>query len=318
MVASRLTIDLPKTNLHVFSMRGLFLCVSVVLGLASAQAAPMRCLETDAIIEIFCGEKSVLVYNKVPTEAAASNEPFYSRTGYIHPLRSPSGKIVTGDYAPDHPHQHGLFFAWTKTEFEGREAEFWNQKLEKGRVSYEATLAIVSEDEVAGFDVQHLWEDLSWKEGAKPVLREKWSVRAREVEGRYEIDLVSEQQSIAESPLTIKKYHYGGMAIRGNAEWLGETDRTIVTSEGKGRKEGNHTRPTWVRMQGEIDGELCGVVAIQDPSNFRYPQWVRLHPSKPYFVFAPMVEEPFEIKPSEDYVTRTKWVVFDGDWQPKD
>lgn len=276
----------------------------------------MKCTESDSSIEVWCDGNLALRYNKKPTEEAAHNEPYYSRTGYIHPLIAPSGKVVTGDYCPDHPHQHGLFFAWTKTGFEERDPEFWNQKLELGRVSYSKTLKIVSGAEVAGFDVEHIWEDLSDGGKAKPVLKEVWSVRVRPAENRYEIDLVSTQTCVGGSSLTIKKYHYGGMAIRGNPAWLGEEDGCIVTSEGKGRTEGNHTRPAWVKMSGELDGEQCGVVAIQDPANFRYPQWVRLHPSKPYFVFAPMVEEPFEIKPGQDYVSKFRWVVFDGNWSP--
>lgn len=298
------------------AMRRLLALALIGCGLSLGISGEMKCLESDAAIEVFSGDNLVLRYNKQPTEDAERNKPFYSRTGYIHPLRTPSGKTITGDYAPDHPHQHGLFFAWTKTGFEGREPEFWNQKLEKGRVSYSETKEILSEPGEAGFVVEHLWEDLSDEGNAKPILSELWSIRVRAVENRYEIDLESTQTCIADSPLTIKQYHYGGMAIRGNDEWLGEEDGRITTSDGKGRQEGNHSRPAWVKMSGDLDGAPCGVVAIQDKSNFRYPQWVRLHPSKPYFVFAPMVEEPFEINPGEDYVSKFQWVVFDGDYTP--
>ena len=39
---------------------------------------------------------------------------------------------------------------------------------------------------------------------------------------------------------------------------------------------------------------------------------VRLHPSKPYFVFAPMVEEPFVIAPGKPFESRYRYVVYDG------
>jgi hypothetical protein len=289
------------------------LLASVLSAILSAAPSALRCLENESSIEIRHGENLVLRYNKVPTADAAKNEAVYSRTGYIHPLCTPSGKVITGDYAPDHPHQHGLFFAWTKTAFEGRAPEFWNQKLAAGTVSYVKTLQVISTPEEAGFDVEHRFDDLTAGEAPKPALLETWRVRVRVVEGRFVIDLSSSQRTAGESLLTIEKYHYGGMAIRGNAAWLDEEPGRIVTSEGHDRVAGNHTRPTWIKMAGLLDGAPCGIVAIPHPENFRAPQWVRLHPSKPYFVFSPMVEEPFKIEPGKPYLSRFRFVVYDGE-----
>ena len=36
---------------------------------------------------------------------------------------SPRGTVVTDDYPDDHKHQHGIFTAWTKTEYEGRDVK---------------------------------------------------------------------------------------------------------------------------------------------------------------------------------------------------
>lgn len=294
-------------------IRHLLVCLAFASFPAVSFTGEMRCEETDDAIRIFSGDNPVLVYNKKPRPEAAENDPAYARTGYLHPVHSPSGKILSGDYAPDHPHQHGIFFAWTKTEFEGRAPEFWNERKQAGKVHYESTQEIRSESESAGFSVTHRWEDLTAPEGAKPVLRETWRLEARESKGAYVLDLVSEQRCAGESPLKIDVYHYGGMAVRGNADWLGEEEERIFTSEGLGRVAGNHTRPDWVRMQGELDGATCGILALPSPENFRAPQWVRLHPAKPYFVFAPMVEESFEIKPGETYRSSFRFVLYDGE-----
>ena len=288
----------------------LFMCFSL---LSFAQAGPLSVTETDATITILNGDATVLVYNKAPTADAADNDPVYTRSGYIHPIYTPAGKQVTDDYAPDHPHQHGLFFAWTKTSYEGRAPEFWNEKKEAGKIHFEETVELIEEENRAGFIVKQRWEDLKAPEGAKPVLSETWEVTVSEGPNSYTIGVTSTQKLIGDSPLTIEKYHYGGMAIRGSREWMGEEDALMQTNEGHGRIEGNHTRPQWVKMSGLIDGAPCGVLAIQDPANFRYPQWVRLHPSKPYFVFSPMVEEPFTIQPGEAYRSKFRYVVFDGE-----
>ena len=48
---------------------------------------------------------------------------------------------------------------------------------------------------------------------------------------------------------------------------------------------------------------------ICSPKNFRAPQHVRIHPNKPYFCFAPMVEGPFQIAPGKKYVSRYRYLV---------
>lgn len=279
----------------------------------------MHVVESDATILVMRGEKTILQYNKKPTEEAARHEPHFTRSGYIHPVYSPSGREVTGDYAPDHKHQHGLFFAWTKTGFEGRETEFWNQKLEKGSVAYERTVKVFGGDGKCGFVVEQLWKDITAPGGAKTVLAETWELTAHDAgEEHHVFDIASTQEAVGGSPLRIKKYHYGGMAIRGNGQWYvedknAEPPGVMITSEGLGRIEGNHSRPRWVAMHGPVDDGHAGVAVLGHPGNFRFPQWVRLHPNKPYFVFAPMVEEPFEIAPAEPYVSRYRYVVFDGE-----
>lgn len=306
----------PVPVCFLWEMKKLFALVGALLSFAFSMpsaSAQLRCLEKEEGIEVRNGEALVLRYRKTPSADAAKNDPLYGRTGYIHPLCTPSGKVVTGDYEPDHPHQHGLFFAWTKTTFDGRTPEFWNQKQGSGRISYVRTLAIHSGGEICGFDVMHRYEDLTAAGGAEAVLEEIWEVRAALVEGRYQIDLHLVQRCAGNKPLTIERYHYGGMAIRGPSSWLGEEPDRIVTSEGNNRIAGNHSRPAWVKMSGEIEGSRCGVVAIPGKDNFRAPQWVRLHPSKPYFVFSPMVEAPFLIHPGTPYDSRFRFLVYDGE-----
>jgi len=92
----------------------------------------------------------------------------------------------------------------------------------------------------------------------------------------------------------------------------------MLTSEGLDRIKENHSRPDYVEMLGPMkeDG-VAGVVVIPAESNFRHPQWVRLHPTKPYFVYSPMVEEVFRIESGELYVSKFRYVVFDGEPDPE-
>jgi hypothetical protein len=290
------------------------------------QSLTLEISETDAEITVRSSGAShpILGYVKKPTADAAGFEPYYSRSGYVHPLLSPSGRVVTGDYPADHAHQHALFFAWTNCTFEGRKINFWDQKSGTARVRFVSADKIENGDGSCEFVVSHRHEDLSAPGGEpKPVLDETWWVRIWRPAGEcHIIDIVSTQTCASKSPLTINKYHYGGMAIRGTSDWFidekdAEQPGDFLTSEGKTRADGNHSRPNWVDMHGSYpDGSHAGVAIFCHPDNFRFPQWVRLHPSKPYFVFTPQVEEGFEIKPGEPYVSRYRYIVHDGKPDP--
>ena len=110
------------------------------------------------------------------------------------------------------------------------------------------------------------------------------------------------------------------MAFRGNAQWLKEKgdisvapgDLRYLTSEGKDRWEGNHSRPDWVAFSGKIDGQEVSAAVFCSPKNFRAPQAVRIHPNKPYFCFAPMVDGPFQIAPGKKYVSRYRYLITQG------
>lgn len=260
--------------------------------------------------------KPILLYLSKPSAESGKHPAHYSRSGYIHPLFSPSGKIVTGDYASDHPHQHGLFFAWTKSTFRGKPTEFWNQAKKLGDVRFHRYLGEERRKESCSFLFEQIFT--TGKDSDEPILKETWRI---DVPGKpmpyHQFDLVSTQTCATKDALLVKKYHYGGMVIRGNPHWMEKDDDgnpkgSMLTSEGKTRKNGNHSRPRWVAMYGPVDGQECGVVVMNHPDNFRYPQWVRLHPSMPYFVYSPMVKEPFSIEAGKPYVSKFRYLTFDG------
>src|SRR5262249_13972786 len=134
-------------------------------------------------------------------------------------------------------------------------------------------------------------DDLTAPGGPIKVLDETWDVRVYDVPGLVVVDLESTQKCAGDVPLQINKYHYGGFGLRGTPVWFGPQAKgddppapersgrvAFLTSEGKHRADGNHSRPRWVDLSGQIDGEFAGVAILQHPSNYRFPQPVRLHP----------------------------------------
>ena len=117
---------------------------------------------------------------------------------------------------------------------------------------------------------------------------------------------------IGDVSMIIPQFLYGGMMVRGSADWQGANDCKFVTSLGGDRIAGNHTRPRWVAMHGTAQDRPAGLVVMSHPLNFRDPQPVRLHPSLPYFCFAPMVLGEFELTPDNSYRSQYRLLVHDG------
>jgi hypothetical protein len=276
----------------------------------------LKLVETDQLIRVTLGKKTVLEYLKKEKPVPAGMKKAYRRSGYIHPVFSPGGQEVSGDFPVDHPHQHGLFFAWTNTLFEGRPVDFWNLAKEQGRVEFRSVAGKEIGEKQLSFSVRQAFV-AGQGEDRRDVLHETWTVTVHETaEDHFLFDLTSEQKCAGEKPLVLPEYRYGGMAFRGNAQWLMSKEDSgkappvrFLTSEGKDRFEGNHSQPNWVAMTGRIDNKETTIVVMGHPANFRAPQPVRLHPEKPYFCFAPMVTDEFRIEPGQKYLSRYRYLV---------
>ena len=304
----------------------------------------MKCVESEGAIKIFNGDQPILTYHTAVQKGPDRTDPMYHRSGYIHPLVTPAGKTVTGDFAGSHPHQHGLFMAWVKTKFDGRDVDFWNQQKKTGQVYHNRTFDLTTGTDGCGFSVELIHADITNADNPVPVLQDKWNLNAVEADDTcYVFDFVSQQTCTASEPLELLRHVYGGVGIRGNTSWekrgaqraLANWNREksngeqsglsleppgidvmghdFLTSEGKRRTDGNHTRARWACIYGPVDGDTAGIALLMHPDNFRSPQPVRLHPTMPYFSYSPVVAGDFKINPGDSYETKMRIVVFDGE-----
>jgi hypothetical protein len=244
---------------------------------------------------------------------------------HLHPVFSPSGKVVTGNHPPDHRWHRGIWFAWTDTDFEGRHPDFWN--MGKGPGGDKAGDKLLAEVRFAnltkswggpvqaGFVSEHRFIDHS-SGTEKDVLKERWAVRTYRVQSGGHaanlIDLESAQTCASEIPLKLPKYHYGGLGVRGNALWDPVDAVTMLTSNGDDRAKGDSTKAKWVQMGGKVDGQLTGMTVLIHPNNFRFPQPLRLNPKNPQLCVAPSQDGDWSIEPGKPYVSRYRIVVSDG------
>ncbi len=270
------------------------------------------------VIQIKKDGTNVLSYHHAIVPPPAGQSKLYNRSAFIHPLWSPEGSVLTNIHPSDHYHHVGIWMPWTKTKFEGKEVDFWNLKEGQGTVRFNRFLSTTSGPVFGGFQAEHDHVALQTADGEKVVLKEVWDVRVYNVggprAGYWLWDIVSSQRCVADSPLLLEKYRYGGLGFRATADWKGET-ASYLTSTGKTRKDGHATRARWCDTAGVSDGKWKGVTFFSHPDNFRHPEAMRIWPGfdqEVFFNWAPVQTGDFEMKPGQDHVFRYRQFVHEG------
>jgi hypothetical protein len=265
----------------------------------------------------------ILPYESEKTPLPKGIEPKYQRGGYISHVYTPSGRLLTDDYPPNHKHHHGIWSPWTKTEFEGRHPDFWNMGDQTGRVDPAGVTDHWSGPVCAGLRAKHKFIDMIARP-EKVALTEQWELIVfRRMGGHqkpyYVFDLNITQNAVDDTPLILPKYHYGGLGFRGRREWDGPAV-TFLNSEGKGREGGDQgQRGRWCWIGGKAEGDqTIGIAILDHPSNFRAPQPMRLNPSQPFFCYSPSQLGDWRIEPGKPYVARYRFIAADDTADPKE
>lgn len=264
------------------------------------------------------GERPVLTFIAGPGRFPRPNiRPEYLRGGYLHPLRTPSGRIVTDDYPTNHVHHHGVWASWTRTRFEGRSPDFWNMGDRKGRTDFESLESTAQGPVFAELRATMLYTDLL-AVPPRPALREQWTVRVfRSQPGSpaHLVDLESRQTCVGPATIEFPKYHYGGLAYRGPMAWNGPgAAASYLDSNGTtDRTRGNESTVRWFWLGGAVGGAVAGLVQLGHPGNFRAPQPVRIHPTEPYSCWTPAQAGDWAIRPGDRHESRYRFLVLDGE-----
>ncbi len=299
------------SKLHLFF--ALFMC-----SVGQVSAAEIIAEKAGTVVRFSIEGKPICNYQMEPGELPAGVSEVFAHGAHLHPVYSPSGRSVTGNHPEDHRWHRGVWMAWTKTEFGDSHPDFWNMgkggKL-SAEVRFEKLDRIWSGTAHAGLVSRHAFLDHSHAPDQK-VLNETWEVRVSR--GDFDgvpaniIDLTSTQTCATDQPLKLPEYHYGGLGVRGNLLWNPVEAVTMLTSEGHDRKSGDSTKAKWVHIGGEVDGMPTGIAILIHPSNFRFPQPLRLNPKNPQLCIAPSQDGDWVIEPGKPYVSQYRLLVFDG------
>lgn len=300
------------------------LLVFIALESYSVGATSPSVIETENTIELSIGTHSILTYLKAVVPPPEGVDPVFARSGFIHPVHSPSGSVVTGIHPEDHYHHLGLWHAWVKCEVDGEAVDFWNLKTRTGRVRFGKTLSLSTGNDSAGFTVIQEHVAFPGNEAKERViLEEAFSVVARLVDGAYEIDYETVQTNVSRSSLKLPAYRYGGpIAYRAPHHW-DKTNSNYLSSEGKTRNDGHTTRSKWIAMWGEkrSGGGEDTLTILCHRENHDFPQRMRVWPDTSnngaiFFNYVPIQEFDWEIKPGQVSTMRYRIVVQDGKPNP--
>jgi methane monooxygenase PmoA-like len=235
------------------------------------------------------------------------------RGGYLHPLRTPAGAVVTDDDAPGRPEQRGLWSAWGATRVNGRWPDFW--RTGTGAVEFEGVLGTWSGPVVAGFRARHRAIDRM----VRPPLTaetETWQVTVPalgRVGRRHRvIDLAIAHENVLSQPIVVAAAAYGGLGLRGPRAWIGATGMAVLTSDGRTRRTASRSRVRWVAMVGLVGGANAGIAILDHPDNVRHPSPLYVDAGQPFVGLAPTQIGPLTLQPDRELLLRYRIVTFDG------
>jgi hypothetical protein len=265
----------------------------------SSQLSPFAFIEeVGKWIRLVFKGKPVWQYNYAFT--APSDAKSKVASGFLHPVWSPDGVIVT-DWGPkDHYHHRGIFFAFPNTRWSNLAPNFWDISL--GRIRFEAFERLELHRDKAVMVAHHLWDakkDDEWM----PIIRERWTIvtyapRSEEPE-HLTFDLMIELVNVTDEPLNVEESRYGGLGYRGARSWLDKSKREVLTSEGKTLADADATDARWIFQGGFVDGQWAGLTLMDHPSNLAFPNRLRVNPDCPYVGFCPMRKMSFIVHPKE-------------------
>ena len=136
---------------------------------ASAQRPDTLRVDTaDGALTISKGHHPLLTYVYKTVYPPPGIDTAYKKSGFIHPLYTPHGQILTRIQPPDHYHHYGIWDPWTHILFKGDTIDRWNIAARKGTQRFAKFASITSGPPFAEF--QALQQHVAFhKDGSEEV-----------------------------------------------------------------------------------------------------------------------------------------------------
>jgi hypothetical protein len=279
--------------------------------------------ESSKGIDFLLDGKLVLSYQMTKEPVPTGIKEAYSKSGFIHPIQSPSGQILSRIQPEDHYHHYGIWGPYTRATIGGKEVDFWNLGDEKGRVDFSHVLSKKQAGGAAELTVRQNHVDLKAAAESRIAMEEDLRIKVKPADkGRYLVDYTSTLQTAIPGGILLDDYRYGGgIGFRATEVW-GDANSTILTSEGKDRATADGSNARWILVTGQSDhpSGKSGILFMSHNTNQAHPEPLRVWPPGQYegkgnvFVeFCPIRHTSWEIQPGKRYSLTYRMLVFDGE-----
>ncbi len=266
--------------------------------------------------------KPILNYRFATTFPPDSVDPIFKRSGFIHPLWSPGGEVLTRIQPPDHYHHYGIWGPWTKTSINGRHVDFWNLGSGEGTVKFAGFLSQTEGEIFSGFKALQQHIDFGTKGEDQVAMNEILDIRAWNLDDKpCMFDYTTSLNSPLENGILLEAYRYGGgIGFRATEKW-DKDNCSVLTSDNKTRIDADGSFAKWCIVEGESDTKegRSGLLFLSHPSNRMHPEPMRVWPldankgrGDMYFEFVPIRHNGWELEPNKNHTLKYRVIVFDG------
>ena len=198
----------------------------------------------------------------------------YARGDYVHPIYGLDGEVLTEDFPDDHPHHHGIFWAWHQLYAEGKrlgdtwinDGLCWDIKKVKTKIK----------DKTANLNAKIHWIRTS---DGKAILRENLAIRFTRLNNEafaltFDIKLTALMEGVAIGGSEDEK-GYGGFSARIKLP----EDVTFNSTMGSVEPQNLAIKAgPWVDISGSFDPSTAtssGIVLMGEPDKLpSYKGWI--------------------------------------------
>jgi len=299
----------------------LFLCQVLFFDFACGQGVSLQ--ETSKGFDFLLNGQRVVSYQSSQAPVPDGVNPVFSKSGFIHPLASPSGQILTRIQPQDHYHHYGIWGPWARATVGGKEVDFWNLGDKKGRVEFVKVLSKKVAGGAAELTVVQHHLDLLAPEREQIALVEELRIKVKPADkGRYILEYTSSFSTPLTGGILLDDYRYGGgIGFRATELW-GDDNSSILTSEGKDRSTADGSLAKWIMVKGQTSSVAgrSGILFLSHTGNPAHPEPLRVWPLGQYqgkgnvFIeFCPIRYNSWEIQANKIYRLSYRLIVFDGE-----
>ena len=245
-------------------LMNLVICVTGILFFSGA--GQMRFIEdsVQGTLTLRDGKVDVLTY-RFGDQLVKGVDPKHTRSGYIHPLFSLDGQVLTDDFPKDHLHHHGVFWTWPVVRTRGQDTQTWHSVTPSLRQHFLRWLKRDVQNGSATLSAENVWKLDGREVVAKEIVTlhiHKADHKGRAIDLELKIQAVGGTLELQGAPDQNKGY--GGLCLRGARMFTGAA---LTTDKGLLKADSTNVAFRWA----DLSTKKLGVAVFVSPDHPGFP-----------------------------------------------